>query len=94
MDRARMKIVVLDGFSANPDVAQALQENHLHAYCADVMTEKPPKADNPAPLRQFLPHAPHRWASVEASIRLMDIATANVRAFLSGHPQNVIAVRN
>ena len=72
-------------------MAQALQAKCLHAYCADVMTEEPPKADNPLLRCANAYITPHiAWASVEARIRLMDIATANVRAFLSGHPQNVI----
>ncbi|MBO4464914.1 MAG: D-2-hydroxyacid dehydrogenase [Prevotella sp.] len=77
------------------DVAQALQANRLHAYCADVMTEEPPKADNPLLRCTNAYITPHiAWASVEARIRLMDIAIANVRAFLIGHPQNVIGGGN
>lgn len=73
------------------DVAAALEADTLAAYCADVLTEEPPRPDNPL-LRQ--PHAfitPHiAWATREARIRLMNIATANVRAYLDHHPQNVI----
>ena len=73
------------------DVAEALSDNRLYAYCADVMTEEPPKADNPL-LRQ--PNAymtPHiAWATTEARQRLLQTAIANVRAFMDGHPQNVV----
>ena len=73
------------------DVAQALQDGRLAAYCADVLTEEPPKADNPL-LTQ--PHAfitPHiAWATREARIRLMSTAVGNVRAFAEGKPQNVV----
>ena len=73
-------------------VAEALAEGRLAAFCADVLTEEPPKADNPL-LRQ--PNAfitPHiAWASTEARIRLLQVAIDNVRAFLDGKPQNVIA---
>lgn len=73
------------------DVAEALATNRLYAFCADVLTEEPPKADNPL-LRQpnayITPHV--AWASFEARIRLLDIAIANVRAFLAHQPQNVV----
>ena len=72
-------------------LSEALKAGRIQAYCADVMTEEPPKADNPLLRCANAYITPHiAWASVEARIRLMDIATANVRAFLSGHPQNVI----
>ena len=69
------------------DVAAALQANRLAAYCADVMTQEPPLSDNPllACDRAFI--TPHiAWASREARIRLVDVATDNVRAFLEGRP--------
>lgn len=72
-------------------VAEALAEGRLAAFCADVLTEEPPKADNPL-LRQ--PNAfitPHiAWASTEARIRLLQVATDNVQAFLNGSPMNVV----
>jgi len=73
------------------DVAEALETKRLYAYCADVMTEEPPRQDNPL-LRQ--PNAyltPHiAWATREARIRLVEVAIANVRAFVAGHPQNSV----
>lgn len=72
-------------------VAGALADGRLAAFCADVLTEEPPKADNPL-LRQ--PNAfitPHiAWASKEARIRLIQMATDNVRAFLNDQPVNVV----
>ena len=72
-------------------VAEALAEGRLAAFCADVLTEEPPKADNPL-LRQsnafITPHI--AWASTEARIRLLQVAIDNVRAFLDDKPQNVI----
>ena len=73
------------------DVAEALQTQRLYAYCADVMTVEPPKADNPLLACDNAFITPHiAWASVEARVRLIDIATSNVRAFISGNPQNVV----
>ena len=72
-------------------VADALAEGRLAAFCADVLTEEPPKATNPLlsqPNAFFTPHI--AWASKEARIRLLHVAIHNVRSFLSGHPQNVV----
>lgn len=73
------------------DVADALESGQLGAYGADVMCQEPPAADNPL-LRQ--PNAfltPHiAWATREARERLMHIAVDNVRAFVEGHPVNIV----
>ena len=72
-------------------VADALAEGRLAAFCADVLTEEPPKADNPLlsqPNAFITPHI--AWASKEARVRLIQIATDNVRSFLNGQPQNMV----
>ena len=72
-------------------IAEALTEGRLAAFCADVLTEEPPMADNPLlkqPNAYITPHI--AWATKEARIRLIQIATDNVRSFLNGKPQNVI----
>ena len=73
-------------------VAKALATGHLAAFCADVMTTEPPTSDNPL---LSLPNAfitPHiAWATKEARERLVRIATANVRAWVTGHPENVVS---
>ena len=74
------------------EVADALQSGHLAAYGADVLSVEPPSADNPllhAPNAYITPHI--SWATFEARTRLMDIATANVRAFLDGKPIHSIS---
>ena len=72
-------------------LAEALKAGRLKAYCADVMTEEPPKADNPLLLVDNAYITPHiAWATKEARQRLLQIATTNVSAFLKGTPQNVI----
>ena len=71
------------------DVAEALKEGVIAAAAVDVLTTEPPKVDNPllsAPNCYITPHV--AWASTEARRRLMDIATANVAAFLAGNPRN------
>lgn len=70
-------------------VADALNSGRLAGYAADVLSCEPPAADNPllsAPNTLITPHI--AWQSTEARGRLMDIAVANVKAFLNGTPQN------
>ena len=72
-------------------VAAALANGRLAAFCADVLTEEPPKMTNPLlsqPRAFITPHI--AWATKEARIRLLQVAIDNVRSFLSGHPQNVV----
>ena len=73
-------------------LAEALNEGRLRAYCADVVTEEPPKADHPllhAPNAFITPHI--AWATVEARKRLLQTAIGNVDAFVNGHPVNVVS---
>ena len=72
-------------------VAEALKSGRLSAYCADVLCEEPPRADNPLfclPNAFITPHI--AWATTEARNRLLQTAIHNVRSFLDGHPQNVV----
>lgn len=74
------------------DVAQALCEGQLGGYGADVMTQEPPKPDNPllsAPNAYLTPHI--AWATLEARKRLVSIASANVAAFVQGSPKNMVS---
>ena len=74
------------------DVADALESGLLLGYGADVLTEEPPRADNPL-FKQ--PHAyitPHiAWATKEARQRLLNICVENIKAFQAGEPINVVA---
>ena len=73
------------------EVAKALETGCLKAYCADVMGNEPPAADNPllqVPNAFITPHI--AWATFEARQRLMQIALENVKAFINGTPQNVV----
>ena len=72
-------------------VTTALEQGTIGAYCADVLTTEPPKADNPLlqqPKAFITPHI--AWATKEARSRLLQVAIDNVRSFLNGHPQNVV----
>lgn len=73
-------------------LAEALNEGRLRAYCADVVTEEPPKTDHPllhVPNAFITPHI--AWATVEARKRLLQTAIGNVEAFVNGHPVNVVS---
>ena len=75
----------------DPAVADALKDKRLYAFCADVLTEEPPKADNPLlglPNAYTTPHI--AWATVEARARLVKVAIDNVKAFANGKSQNVV----
>ncbi|UKK47327.1 D-2-hydroxyacid dehydrogenase [Prevotella sp. E9-3] len=73
------------------DVAQALAEGRLAAYCADVLTNEPPLADNPLLTQSNAYLTPHiAWATGEARKRLLAVAIENVRAFVRQHPQNMV----
>ena len=72
-------------------VASALAKGQLAAFCADVLTEEPPKANNPLlnqPNAFITPHI--AWATEEARSRLLQVAISNVKAFLNTKPQNVV----
>ena len=72
------------------DVAEALNSKRLRAFCADVLTEEPPKA-NPLLTCDHAFITPHiAWASNEARTRLIDVTISNVRAFINGKPQNTV----
>ena len=74
------------------DVADALKANRLRAYCADVLTEEPPKADNPLLSCENAFVTPHiAWATTEARARLIDVAIGNIQKFMGGQPMNVVS---
>ena len=73
------------------DVADALASGKLGSYCADVLSCEPPSPSNPlvgAPHAFITPHV--AWATLEARLRLMDIAVNNIKSFLEGSPTNVV----
>jgi len=74
------------------DLADALNEGRIAGAGIDVLSVEPPAADNPLIKAKNCVVTPHiAWASSAARQRLMDIAVANVGAFISGNPQNVVS---
>ena len=95
IDKMKTSVVVINtgrGPLVNEsDMAEALRTNRIQAYCADVLCNEPPAADNPllACTNAFI--TPHfAWATREARERLVNIAIDNVKCFLEGHAQNVV----
>jgi glycerate dehydrogenase len=57
----------------------------------DVLSVEPPPATNPLLTARNCVITPHNaWATRAARSRLLNIAVANIRAFLAGQPMNVV----
>lgn len=68
-------------------VADALNNGRLAAFGADVLSQEPPRGDNPLLSARNCFLTPHiAWATLEARTRLMSTATENVRQFIAGEP--------
>jgi glycerate dehydrogenase len=73
------------------DLADALNAGRLAGAALDVLSVEPPAADNPLLSARNCLVTPHiAWATREARSRLMDLAIANVTAFLAGAPVNMV----
>jgi glycerate dehydrogenase len=79
------------GLVIEQDLADALNHDRLAGAAVDVLSSEPPASDNPLLRAKNCIVTPHiAWATREARTRLLDTAIANVRAFLEGHPVNVV----
>lgn len=73
-------------------LADALNSGRIAGAGLDVLSMEPPPADNPLLAAKNCIITPHQaWATRAARTRLIDVAVANVRAFLAGTPQNVVS---
>ena len=95
---ARMKDgVVIINNSRGPlvneqDLADALNSGKVYAAGLDVVSSEPIKADNPLLSAKNCIITPHiSWAPIECRQRIMDIAVANLKAFLDKAPVNVVS---
>lgn len=72
-------------------LADALNAGKIAGAGLDVLSREPPDADHPLLKAKNCYITPHiAWATRAARQRLMDIAVANVGAFVNGRPQNVV----
>ena len=73
------------------DLAEALNNEIIAGAGIDVLSVEPPAVDNPLFKTKNCFITPHiGWATKEARERMMDIALANIDAFVSGRPANVV----
>jgi glycerate dehydrogenase len=73
------------------DLADALNSGRIAGAAVDVLSSEPPTSDNPLLRAKNCIVTPHiAWATKEARTRLLDAAIANLRAFLNGHPVNLV----
>ena len=76
------------------DVAEALNQGHIAAFGADVVSVEPIETSNPLLNAKNCFLTPHiAWATKEARQRLIDICVENVKAFVQDNPQNVVNER-
>jgi glycerate dehydrogenase len=81
------------GIINESDLSDALLSGEIGGAAFDVLTVEPPRAGNPLlslshPNLIVTPHI--AWASRNSRQRLVNEVAANIRAFLSGSPRNVV----
>jgi glycerate dehydrogenase len=73
------------------DLADALNHGRVAGAAVDVLSAEPPPLDNPLLHAKNCVVTPHiAWATREARTRLVELAVANLSAFLDGRPINVV----
>ena len=100
VNRERLKLMKPSAFVINTSrgplvderaLVDALNGGLIAGAGLDVLVQEPPVADNPLFVARNCYITPHiAWATASARKRLMRTVVENVKAFLSGNPQNVV----
>lgn len=73
------------------DLANALNNEDIQGAGLDVLRVEPPEESNPLLSAKNCYITPHiAWAAFETRKRLLTILEENLKAFVEGHPQNVV----
>lgn len=73
------------------DLADALNAGRVGGAALDVLSEEPPRADNPLLTAANCLVTPHiAWATKAARVRIMATAAQNLEKFVAGAAQNVV----
>jgi glycerate dehydrogenase len=73
------------------DLAAALNSGTIAGAAVDVVSQEPIRADNPLLGAKNIIITPHiAWAALEPRRRVMKMTADNIRAFIGGHPINVV----
>jgi glycerate dehydrogenase len=79
------------GLVVEDDLAFALNTGRIAGAGLDVLSVEPPPATNPLVQASRCIITPHvAWATRNSRARLIDVAAANLRAFVNGSVQNVV----
>lgn len=79
------------GLIVENDLTECLNNNGIAGYAADVVLEEPMSQNNPLLGAKNCIITPHiAWAPLETRKRLQNIALNNLKAWLEGHPINVV----
>ncbi len=79
------------GLVVDQDLADALAAERLAGAALDVASQEPIQDESPllsAPRCVLTPHI--AWATLASRRRCLQIAAANIGAFLAGQPQNLV----
>lgn len=79
------------GLINETDVAAALNNDILGAYCTDVLTQEPPQDNCPILHAKNTYITPHiGWKTSETVKRIVDMVTDNIISFTQGKPKSVV----
>ena len=79
------------GLINEKDLADALNRGEISGAGLDVLSNEPPRENNPLLSAKNSFITPHiAWATKEARQRLLDIVVKNIQSFLEGKAINIV----